>query len=166
VTVTPLRIAVALAALAGGIQLGLTRPWQQEAAGLSGEHLRLRNQHREQRVRLAELQTRAALRAHAAALVGRSAAVQPSDAALHKVRTGVVQALDPGVSSRLEVRPGPAPAIATVTLSTVGDFSTVLELMADLAQARSGLVFHRLNFARGNPGVTLTLEAAALGGGS
>jgi hypothetical protein len=166
VTLTPLRIAVTLAVAAGAIQLGLTRPWRQEAVRLSDEHDRLRQQRRKQRLQLAELQARAALRAHAAALVGRSAAVQPSDAALHKVRTGVVQALDPGTSSRLEVRPGPAPAVATVALSTSGDFSALVELTANLAHARAGLVFHRLNFGRGNPGVALTLEAAALGGGS
>jgi hypothetical protein len=166
VTGTPLRIAVILTALAGAIQLGLTRPWQQETARLSGEHLHLREQRREQQLRLAELETRAALRAHAAALVGRSAAVAPSDAALHKVRTGVVSALDSGIPSRLQVRAGPAPAVATVTLSTSADFSTVLELTADLTQAGSGLVFRHLTFGRANPGVTLTVEAVALGGGS
>jgi hypothetical protein len=165
VTLTPSRIALGLAGLAVALQLGLTRMWRQEAAALSDQHQRALNQQREQHRRLAELESRAALRAQATALVGRSAATPVSDAAVQKVRRGVVEALDSGLpTSRLEVRRGPAPAVATVTLATGGDFATIVELASTLAQPRSGLVFRRLSFTRAGGGLGLNIEASALGG--
>jgi hypothetical protein len=165
-TLTPSRVALGLAGLAVALQLGLTRTWRQEAAALAEQHQRALNQQRTERRRLAELEARAELRAQAAALVGRSAATAASDAAVQKVRMGIVEALDAGLpSSRLEVRRGPAPAVATVTLSTAGDFATVVELASTLAQPRSGLVFRRLSFSRsGNGTLGINVEASALGG--
>ena len=165
-TSTPARAGIALAVLALAVQLALTRPWRREAGELSAQHQRLLDQQRQQRHRLADLEARAALRASAVALVGRSAATSRSDAVLHRVRTGVVSALDPGVPSRLEVRSGPAPAVATVALSTAGDFATVVDLAATLARPGSGLVFRRVSLRRGSNVVDLQVEAAALGGGT
>src|SRR5688572_33161486 len=108
-----------LAALALAVQLGLTRSWQQEARALAAQERSLLGQQRETRRRLVDLETRAALRAHAAEIVGRSAAASSSDAALHKVRSGVVRALH--TPFRLEVRPSEGPAVATVSLVTAGD---------------------------------------------
>lgn len=165
-TVTSARVAFALAVLAGVVHLGLARRWQAEAAEHNAARQGLLRQEREAQRRLRDLDREARLRAEATALVGKSASTLPSDAALQKVRARVVAALERGARSRLEVRPGPAPALATVALWTVGDFVDLVERVAALSHPGSGLILSRAVFVPDIAGTAaVQLEALALGAG-
>ena len=158
------RVGLALIVAAVLVQVFLTGPWEEEGARLESEHRALLKQHRSVSQRAADLEKRAGLRAEAMALVGRSAAILPSDAAVQKVRGRVVGALEGVGRWRLDVNPGPSPALASVALGTDGDFSDLVALVTDLCRPRSGFVIERLSLSRGGRGVGLEMEAAALGG--
>jgi hypothetical protein len=154
-------VVVALVAAGLLVQWGLTAQWRTESAALANEHQRILGEHRAAARRVAELERRAALRARVSP---RGAAEVPTDEALQKIRSGVVNALGRVSHSRLEVRPGPAPAMATVSLSTDGSFLEIVDLVSTLARPGSGLVVQRVMLQpSGLGGIQLQLDAVALG---
>jgi hypothetical protein len=83
---------------------------------------------------------------------------------VQKVRGEVVRALVGVGRWRLDVKPGPPPALATVSLGTEGSFADVIDLVSAVCRPRSGLVLDRLSFSRTPNGVGLQMTATALGG--
>lgn len=163
--VTAGRIALGLVVAAVLVQLFLTQRWQSQAAEHIAARQTLLRQEREAQRRLRDLDREAQLRAEAVALVGKSATTLPTDAALQNVRGLVVGELDDESRARLEVRPGPAPAVATVTLWTTGDFVGLVDLVAALTRPGTGLVLNRVSFGRDAAATSVQVEALALRAG-
>ena len=162
----PARIALGIVAVAVLVLLFLTDRWQRDAASALAQWHVLKRTEGEAQQRLLDLERDAKLRADAVTLVGKSASTVPTDAALQKIRGLVIQALDDESPARLEVRAGPAPALATVSLSTTGDFKELVDLASTLSRPSTGLVVGRVSFGRNARRVSLDLEALALGTGS
>ena len=137
---------------------------ESEAATASEEYRRARDQRREVRSRLAELERREAARARAVASL--AAARNTPAGGLREVRRGVVDLVTRSHVSavRLGVRPGRPPASTAVALSAEGSFGDVVRLTGELARAGNGLVLDRVRLFSRAPRVGLDVEASGLGG--
>ena len=158
------RVAAAvLLLLAVAVYAAGTRPLRAQAAAASEQYRQARDQRRDARARLAEIERREAARGRAAAAL--AAARSAPAGGVRDVRRGVVDVVTRARVSavRLGVRPGRPPASASVTLSAEGSFADVVRLAAELARPGQGLVFDRVRLVSRPPRVGLDLDAAGLG---
>jgi len=160
------RIAAGLLVLAAiAVYLAVTVPLHGREAAAGEQYRRARDERRDARARLAELERREAARARAASAL--AAARSAPATGVREVRRGVVDLVNRSRVSavRLGVRPGRPPAAAAVTLSAEGAFTDVVRLTSDLARAGQGLVFDRVRLVSRPPRVALDVDAAGLGAG-
>lgn len=163
---TRLRIAAGvLGLLALLLYVAVARPLESRALAAGEEYRRARDQRRDARARVAELERRAAARARAAAIL--AAARNAPGGGVREVRRGVVDIVTrAGVSSvRLGVRPGRPPVSASVSLSAEGPFADVVRLTGELARPGSGLVLDRVRLVSRPPRIGLDVDASGLGAG-
>jgi hypothetical protein len=147
------------------VHVAFTAGWQDETVARGRENQRLLTEQQTLRKQLVPLERNATLRAQATGLIGRSASALPTDEAIQQVRATVVKALGHTGRSRLEVRRGPAPALATVSVAAEGSFFEMVDLVTTLSHPGSGFVLQHVSFMPGPGGVSMTAEALALGGG-
>jgi len=150
-------LVAALTYVAGAMRL------ESQAAAASDEYRQARDQRRDVRVRLAELERREAARTRAVAIL--AAARNAPAGGVREVRRGIVDLVTRARVSavRLGVRPGRPPASATVALSAEGSFTEVMRLTGELARAGGGLVLDRVRLVSRSPRVGLDVEASGLG---
>jgi len=134
-----------------------------QAAAASDEYRRARDERRDVRARLAQIERREAARARAMDLLTAARNAPPSG--VREVRRGVVELVNRARVSgvRLGVRPGRPPASAAVALSAEGTFTDVVRLTGELARAGRGLVLDRVRLVSRPPRVGLDVEASGLG---
>jgi hypothetical protein len=162
--VNPRWIAAVLLLAAAGLYVGVARPAQKLAGQAADEYRRARDERREIRSRLTQLERRDAARRRAARVLEAPSA--SGEEAVRRVRRSVVHALA-GVSvggTRLSVQPGRAPVGARVHLSTEGPFEEILRLCASLARPEAGLILDRVSMHPTAGGAT-ALDVDALGFG-
>jgi len=152
-----LLLVAAVVYFAGAMRL------ESQAAAASDEYRQARDQRRDVRLRLAELERREAARARAVAVL--AAARSAPSGGVREVRRGIVDLVTRARVSavRLGVRPGRPPASATVALSAEGSFTEVMRLTGELARAGGGLVLDRVRLVSRSPRVGLDVEASGLG---
>jgi hypothetical protein len=158
------RIAAGVLLVASlAVYLAVTLPLQSRAAAASEQYRKARDERRDARLRLAELERREAARTRATAAL--AAARGAPAGGVRDVRRGVVDLVNRSRLSgvRFGVRPGRPPATASVTLSAEGTFDDVVRLTADLARTGQGLVFDRVRLVARPPRVGLDLDAVGLG---
>jgi hypothetical protein len=156
-------VAGAFGLLAALLYAAVTRPLESQAVAAGEQYRQARDQRRDARARVADLERRAAARRRAAAMLA-AARVAPGGG-VREVRRGVVEIVTRSrVSSvRLGVRPGRPPASAAVALSAEGPFADVVRLMAELTRPGSGLVLDRVRLVSRPPRVALDVDASGLG---
>jgi hypothetical protein len=138
-------------------------PLDAQAAAAGDQYRHSRDQRRDARARLADLERREAARTRAIAVL--AAARNARGGEVREVRRGVVDLVTRSRVSgvRLGVRPGRPPASAAVALSAEGSFNDIVRLMGELARSGSGLVLDRVRLVSRPPRVALDMEAAGLG---
>jgi hypothetical protein len=149
-------------AAAAAIYAGLTLPLQRKASAAADAYGRARDERREARSRLGEVQRReSALRRSAPA--GTEAAAAPGDP-VGRTRHGIVSALEgAGLSGvRLAVRPGSPPAAALVRLAAEGAFADVVRITTELVRPGTGLVLERYQLSETNSRVAVRVEGVGL----
>lgn len=156
-------VGIVLFLLAALVYLLVSMPARQAADEAAEQTERARAQRREAGTRLAAVQKRAAFLTRAVALMPQLPAGR--DSSVQSVRSRIVRSLrEAGVSHvRLEVKPAAAPAVADISLSAESSFEGVIRLIRHVVSRDSGLVLERVALNSGPSGLTLTLEAAALG---
>jgi hypothetical protein len=155
-------IALGVLGAAGLLYATAAVPLQRQAAAAADEYRKTRDERREVRTRLARLQRREAVQRHAAQVI--PAGATPGDT-VRAVRRVVVQTVaSAGLSGvRLGVRPGRAPVLAEVHLSTEGPFGDVVRLCGLLTRGETGLVLSQLRLTPRSMGAALDLDAVVPG---
>jgi len=159
---TARRAALLSLAATAAIYAGLTLPLQRKAAAAADAYGRAREERREARSRLGEVQRReSALRRSAPA--GGEAPATKGDP-VGRTRHGIVSALEgAGLSGvRLAVRPGSPPAAALVRLAAEGHFADVVRLTAELVRPGTGLVLERYQLTEADSRVAVRVEGVGL----
>jgi hypothetical protein len=151
------RVALALAAGAGVLYLGVAVPAASRLEAARAELVDLQHRRDAGAASLSEQQRRE----EALKRAGRPAAT----ATLMHVRSDIVSTVDRAALSdvRVDVRPGRAPALAVVRVTAKGPFSDLLGLAQRLIQPGSGLVLDRVHLARTADNLALEVEGRALG---
>jgi len=159
--VTERNSTLGLLALALAIYVGVSTPAQHAASAATERYQRAETEHREASSRLDRLQKTVTLLTQLGAK-GDATGLTPFERAA-RVRRDIVKALRTAhvIHVRLEVRPGTAPTIATVSLSAEAAFPALMQLEAQLLRPGSGLVLERLSIGQG--GGSMSLEASAMG---
>lgn len=151
------RIALALAIAAGVLYLGAAVP---AGSRLRATRAELVDAQRQRDARTARDSAR---RRREAAL---SRASRPAETAtLMGVRREIVSTLDQVTlaASKVDVRPGRAPAVAVVRVDASGAFADLMGLTQRLGEPGSGLVFDRVRLTRSPRSLALEVEGRALG---
>jgi hypothetical protein len=162
VTTTARGAALLLLAATAVIYAGLTLPLQRKAAATADAYRRARDERREARSRLGEVQRRESALRRSAPAGGQAAASLGDPVA--RTRHGIVTALEGGGLSgvRLAVRPGGPPAPALVRLAAEGPFAEVVRLTAELVRPGTGLVLERYQLSESASRVAMRVEAVGL----
>jgi hypothetical protein len=153
-------VALALLLATAAVYAGLTLPLQRKAAAAADAYRGARDQRREARARLDEVQRReSALRRAAPA----AAASFPRDPVGH-TRHGIVTSLEgAGLSGvRLAVRPASPPAAALIRLGAEGAFADVVRLTGELVRPGTGVVLQRFQLSGQDSRVAVRLEGVGL----
>jgi len=155
--VSPGRVALLLALLAAVLYGGVALPAATRLAAARAEIQELQGRRDARsaglmaRQRREDALQRAALPAESASVMG--------------VRRGIVKTLDAASlgDATVDVRPGRAPAVATVRVAVSGDFAELVQLAQRLAEPGSGLVFDRVRLTRSQGRMGLEVLAWAVG---
>jgi hypothetical protein len=159
-------MAAVLFVAAAGLYVGVARPAERLAGAAGDEYRKARDERREIRTRLTQLERRDAARRRAARVLGTAS---PSgEESVRRVRRSVVQVLSAvkvgGI--RLSVQPGRAPVGARVRLSAQGSYDEIVRLCAGLARPETGLVLNRVDLRPTSAGTSLEVDALGFGVGS
>jgi hypothetical protein len=154
---SPRRIALALAAVAAALYLGVALPAVSQLSAVRTELLALRRESAARAVRLSGQRRRE----EALLRVGRPA----ESATLMAVRREIVGTLDQAglTEVTVDVKPGRPPAVADVSVRARGSFAELMTLSERLAAPRSGLVLERVRLVRQPAALILEVEGHAVG---
>jgi hypothetical protein len=154
--------ALLILAATAVIYAGLTLPLQRKAAAAAEGYRRARDERREARSRLGEVQRRESALRRSAPARGEPAAT-PGDP-VGRTRHGIVAALEgAGLSGvRLAVRPGSPPAAALVRLAAEGPFADVVRLTGELVRPGTGLILERYQLSQTDSRVAVRVEGVGL----
>jgi len=161
VTTSARKAVLLILAATAVIYAGLALPLQKKAAAAAEAYRRARDERREARSRLGEVERRESALRRSAPVWGEAATLGDPVA---RTRHGVVLALESsGLSGvRLAVRPGSPPAAALVRLAAEGPFADVVQLTAALVRPGTGLVLERYQLSETDTRVAVRFEGIGL----